>query len=416
MIQKKNLIIITVSIFLALSAVTLYVLQHKTQSTFKIGILHSLTGKFSVYEKPIINATILAVEEINNQGGVLGRQIEPVVRDGKSTDTVFAQEADYLITQEKVAALFGCWSSQDRKAVKSVVEQYNSLLFYPVQNEGLEDSPNIVYTSTIPNQQAIPAITWCLQNLGTSFFLVGSDELFPRATHAILKDTIELFEGTVVGEEYLTRETDCIDKIVEKIKRSEPNVIVNTIIGPSNKSFFQTLRHKGITSEKIPTMSLCIDETELQALGEEYMIGDYSCWSHFQSTQRPENRDFVQRIKKRFGQDYVVSDAMEAAYYGVYLWKQAVTNAQTINTADVQTKLKNQAFDAPEGIVYVDDSTLHTWSVMAIGKIRSDKQFTVLWNSVKAIKPMVYPFFKSKEEWEALLDEWYKQWGNKWSN
>jgi len=334
--NRKRFLILLLSIFcLSLLLLFFYIFFIKKEETIKVGILHSLTGHLAQYEKPVVNATILAIEEINKNGGILGKKINPIIRDGKSESFYFAKEAHALITQEKVAVIFGCWSSSDRKAVRPIVEKYNSLLFYPVQSEGLEDSPNIVYTSTVPNQQAIPATTWCLQNLGNKFFLVGSDELFPRATNEIIKDTIALFNGTVVAEEYISPKNKNLDLLIQKILETKPQVIINTIIGLDNLTFFMKMRKAGITSEKIPTMSLCIDESELQKHGVEYMVGDYSAWSHFQSIERPENKIFVEKIQKRYGHDFTISDAMEAAYFGVHLWKQAVQKAQTINTANV---------------------------------------------------------------------------------
>jgi urea transport system substrate-binding protein len=387
-----------------------------TKASIKVGILHSLTGSLAVYEKTAVDATLLAINEINQTGGLLGKKIQPIIADGKSDSVTFALEAEKLITQEKACVLFGCWASDDRKAVKPIVEKYNNLLFYPAQYEGLENSPNICYTSTTPNQQAIPATTWCLQNLGKKVFLVGTDELLARANNEIIKDTIVTFGGEKVAEEYIQQSDKDLSHIIQKIKATNPDVIINTIFGDANLEFFKQLRAAGITSEKIPTMSLTIDEHELQKYGAEYMVGDYGTWSHFQSIERAKNKEFVTKVKKSYGNDYVISDAMEAAYFGVYLWAQAVKKAQTTNASKVIPALKNQAFDAPEGIVYIDDKSLHSWSFATVGKIRSDKQFTVLWNSDKAIRPVVYPFFKSKEEWEQLLLTWYKQWGNKWSN
>lgn len=386
-----------------------------TAKPIKVGILHSLTGPMAAYEKTAFDATVLAIDEINEKGGVLGRKIKPIIVDGKSDTATFVQLAEQLITQDKVAVVFGCWRTADRKAIKPIFEKYNNLLFYPVQYEGLESSPNIVYTSTTPNQQAIPATMWCLQNLGKRIFLAGSDQLFSKATNEIIKDTISAFGGETVTEMYITPSSTDVAPIIKKIIETKPDVIINTMFGEVNLEFFKQLRATGITSEKIPTMSLTIDEPELQKYGAEYMAGDYSTWSHFQSIQRIENKKFVAKIKTRYGQDYVVSDAMEAAYFGVYLWAQAVNKAQTTIITKVIPALHNQAFNAPEGIVHIDDTSLDSWSVSSIGKIRSDKQFTILWNSDKAIRPVAYPFFKSKEEWEQLLITWYKEWGNKWS-
>jgi urea transport system substrate-binding protein len=407
-------------IIIPLTAVSIIIAYYSimmiTQKTISVGILHSLTGPMAVYEKTAVDATLLAIEEVNKNGGILGKKLKPIIADGASDEKVFAREAERLITQEKVSVIFGCWRSTDRKAVKPIVEQHKNLLFYPVQHEGLEESPNIVYTSTIPNQQAIPAVTWCFKNLGKRFFIIGTDELFPRATNEIIKDTINALNGEVLAMMYLKPSSTDIMPIVDAIQQTQPDVIINTIFGSANFELFKEMRRRGITSEKIPTMSLSIDEPELQKYGADYMMGDYSCWSHFQSIQRSENKLFVEKIQNKYGKEYVISDAMEAAYYGIYLWKQAINKAQSYDAVKVIPALHNQAYDAPEGIISVDGKTLHTWSMSSVGKIRSDKQFTILWNSEKAIPPHAYPSFKTKEEWKQLLEKWYKEWGNTWSN
>ena len=414
--NNKTVLVILI-VLCCLSALSAALYFFIPQKIIPVGVLHSLTGPFAEYEKTAVDATLLAIDEINAHGGVLGYSISPIIVDGQSDALIFAQKAEELITKNRVAVIFCCWSSTDRKAVKPIVEKYNNLLFYPVQHEGLEDSMNIAYTSTIPNQQAIPATTWCLQNLGKKIFLIGSDELFPKATNEIIKDTVAISDGTIVGEIYINKKnSNTIPEVIQSIITAKPDVIINTLIGPINFTFYKELREAGVTSEKIPTMSLCIDEPELQKYGASYMTGDYSSWSHFQSIDRIENKLFVEKIKQRYGKDYVVSDAMEAAYFGVYLWAQAVKKAQSYQPKEVIPALKNQAFDAPEGIIYIDDRSLHSWSHASVGKIRSDKQFTIVWSSDKAIPPRSYPFFKSQTEWNRLLDTWYKEWGNKWSS
>jgi len=391
-----------------------YIYRFIYPRTVKIGILQSLTGRHANEEIPVKDATMLAVEEINAKGGVFGFKIEAIIVDPKSDVPTFGRLAEELITKNKVAVIFGGWSSASRKAIKTVVEKYNNLLFYPVQNEGLEDSLNIVYTSTTPNQQSLPGTTWCLYNIGKRCFIVGIDELFSRASNEIIKDVIALHDGQVVGEAYLAPNN--IPDIVQQIVKAQPNVILNTIDGPENLTFFTELRKEGITPEKIPTMSFSLDEPDLQRYGAEYMAGNYSTWSHFQSIERLENKIFVANIKKRYGKDVIISDAMEAAYYGVYMWKQAVERAQSFDINKVRPELKNQAFDAPEGILYVDDSSLHTWSNSSIGKIRLDKQCTIVWNAQKSIRPIIYPFTRTPEEWNALLERWYHEWGDKWAD
>lgn len=390
------------SILLATCAICLVVWQlivyFKPTHTIKIGIIHSLSGSIAISERPVVDATMMAINEINKNGGVLGKQIEPILVDGQSDEKVFEAEAERLITEKKVVALFGGWTSPSRTFMKRVVEKHNKLLFYPVQFEGLENSPNIVYTSTTPNQQIIPGVVWCLKHLGKKFFLVGSDLIL----HEIIKDVIYAYNGTIVGEEYLAFKDKNIIPIVDKIVETKPDVILNNIEGDSNALFFGELRKKGITPEKIPTMCFSISEPELQQFGTSAMTGDYGTWSYFQSINSPENKKFVKKVKDIYGKDRVTSDAMEAAYFGVYFWSQAVTKAQSTDTEKIRPALKNQPFNAPQGIVYINDASLQTWQYTRIGKIRSDMQFTIVWSSQKAIRPMPYPPLRPLEEWQAL--------------
>lgn len=377
---------------------TLIFLHHHNRKTIKIGILHSLSGNLAISEKPVADATLLAIKEINAQGGLLGRQIEPLLVDGASDEHIFAAQAERLITQEKVVAIFGCWSSPSRITVKAVVEKYKSLLFYPVQFEGIEDSPHIVYASTTPNQQIIPGVTWCLQHLGNRFFLVGTDPLL----HEIIKDVVYAHNGTILGEEYLALGDTHVDHIIQKIVETKPDVILNNIEGDPNLTFYDALRAQGITPEKIPSMSFSMSEPELEAFKIDTMTGDYAAWSYFQSIDNEENKKFVKKIKAAYGPTHDIGDAMEAAYYSIYLWSQAVKKALSTDTAVLIPALHNQAFNAPQGLVHINDSSLQMWQYARIGKIRSDKQFTILWSSHKAIAPIPYIMTRTQEEWNAL--------------
>jgi len=400
--KKKSYAILLIAIFIFLALITYYITKNKSYSQhIKIGILHSLTGDLAISERPVADAALLAVKEINAAGGILGKQIEAILVDGKSDEQIFKQEAERLITQEHVAAIFGCWTSPSRIMVKEIVEKYNSLLFYPVQFEGLENSPNIVYTSNTPNQQLIPGVTWCMQHLGKKFFLVGSDKL----VHEILKDIITAYNGTIVGEEYLALGDTNVTPIIEKIINSKPDVILNNIEGEPNITFFNELRKHGITPEKIPTMSFSISEPELKVFQTDSMTGDYATWSYFESIDNIENKNFIKKIETAYGPDQESSDAMEAAYYSIYLWKQAVEKAQSIETNVVIPALHNQAFNAPQGLIHIAEHSLQTWQFARVGKIRSDKQFTILWSSEKAIKPMPYPPTRTVAEWDKLRVE-----------
>lgn len=391
-----------------------WVSSQNTGGVIKVGVIHSLTGTMAISEQSVVDATLLAIEEINAQGGVLGQQIEPIVVDGQSDWQVFADEAQRLIIEQEVAVIFGCWTSACRKTVRPVFEAQNHLLFYPVQYEGLETSPNIIYTGAAPNQQIIPAVSWSLENLGTRYFLVGSDYVFPRTANAIIRDQITAARGDVVGEAYILLGSQDVDAVVEQIVATQPDVILNTINGDSNVAFFSALRSAGIRSADIPTISFSIAEPELLTLNLEQMAGDYAAWNYFQSLDRPENVQFVQRFQAAYGPDRVVSDPMEAAYLGVYLWAQAVTVAKNADPVAVRQVIGNQSFNSPGGIVTIDPVTQHTWKPVRIGRIGLDGQFEVVWDSQNPIRPLPYPTFRSVAAWNTFLDDLYTGWGNQW--
>lgn len=388
-----------------------------SRDKIRVGLLHSLTGTMAISEKSVRDATLLAIEEINANGGVLGRQIEPITVDAQSDWSTYGAEAKRLITQEHVSVLFGCWTSASRKMVKPIVEQYDRLLFYPVQYEGLEQSPNIVYTGAAPNQQIIPAVEWSFDNLGKRFFLVASDYVFPRSANAIIKARIAALRGKVVGEEYLLLgSTRDVRKVAQKIVETHPDVILNTINGDTNGVFFTELRLAGVTPDKIPTLSFSIAEDELRNLNLEATIGDYAAWNYFQSIDSEENRKFVRRFKERYGANRVTDDPIEAGYFGVYLWKKAVEQAGTDETHAVRKALANQSLRAPEGIVSIDPDTQHTWKTVRIGRIREHLQFEIVWTSEKPIRPVPYPAYRTKLEWEQFLLNLYNGWGQAWAN
>jgi urea transport system substrate-binding protein len=386
------------------------------KAPIKVGILHSLTGTMAISETSVRDATLLAIEEINAAGGVLGRRLEPVVADGCSNWPVFAREAERLITEERVAVVFGCWTSASRKTVKPIFEKHNHLLFYPLQYEGLEHSPNIVYTGAAPNQQITPAVKWSFDHLGKRFFLVGSDYVFPRTANAIIRAQVMALGGEIVGEEYLSLGSLSPEKIVAKIMQAQPDVVLNTINGDSNVAFFEALRNAGVFPKSIPTLSFSIAENELRQFPHELpMEGDYAAWNYFQSVDSPENHRFVAAFHARFGPDRVTNDPMEAAYFGVYLWAQAVRIAGTTQVAAVRQALSSLSMAAPEGIVSIDAATQHTWKTVRIGRIRSDGQFDIVWNSENPIHPLPYPAFRTEAEWDALLTELHDRWNGAWA-
>ena len=401
---------------LALGAVALmWVWRGRSPDPIRVGVLHSLTGTMAISERAVVDATLLAIEDVNRSGGVLGRHVEAVVRDGASNATTFATETERLIVQDRVAATFGCWTSASRKQVKPIVERERHLLFYPLQYEGLEQSPYIVYTGAAPNQQIIPAVRWAADNLGRRFYLVGSDYVFPRTANAIIQHVVNILGGKVVGEDYLLLGSRDTAAIVERIQKAQPDVILNTINGDSNVAFFEGLHRAGMTPNELPVMSFSIAETELSTMNHAHVEGHYAAWNYFQSISREENRAFLSRLHEAYGPSRVASDPMEAAYIGVHLWAHAVRDAHSIDTEEVRRALGDQSFPAPEGVVYVDPETQHTWKMVRVGRIKSDGQFDIVWDSGKPVRPVPYPSYRSRAEWEAFLNALHGRWRG-WAN
>jgi urea transport system substrate-binding protein len=382
----------------------------------KVGILHSLTGTMAISEKPVKDATLLAIEEINASGGILGRQIQPIIVDGKSDLDSFASGARQLIEKDKVSVVFGCWTSASRKAVKPIFEKNKNLLVYPVQYEGLESSPNILYLGATPNQQMIPAIKWCFDHFGKKFFFVGSDYVYPHAAHAIVKDQLTAIGGEVIGEEYILLGSTDLSEILKKIIALKPDAIINTLNGDSNIAFFKGLRAANITPDQIPVMSFSIGEPEIEKIGAENVEGNFASWNYFQSIDTQKNHDFVEKYKKKQGSNCALSDPMEAAYFGVFLWAQVVNIIETDKAAEVISSLNLQSFNAPEGIVCIDKENQHTWKKVRIGKARKDGQFDIVWESERLIQPNPYPITRTKNEWDQFLESLYQGWEQNWQN
>ena len=384
----------------------------------RIGLLHSETGPLKISEKAMIEAEILAVEEINQRGGLLGgREVVYVKADGKSDWPTFAREAARLIRVEKVSAIFGCFTSASRKSVKPVVEAANHLLVYPNAYEGLEDSPNIIYTGAAPNQHIIPAVKWSFDRLkARRYFLAGSDHIWPRGVNATVKDYLNALGALVVGEEYLLLGSMNVDALIARIKETNPDVILSTVTGDTNLPFYTKLAAAGLGPERIPVVAFGIGEEELRTFPVKDMAGDYAAWNYFQSLDLPANRAFVAKFKAKYGADRVVSDSIAMAYNSVRLWAQAVEEGQTDDVATVRRLIAHQSFIAPGGIVSIDPKTRHTWRRVYIGRIRRDGQFNIVWTSGTAVRPIPYPKTRTRREWEVFLQDLFERWGGQWTN
>jgi len=415
--------------FLAIFA-SVYILFNffplKPQGIVKVGILHSFTGTMAVSEKSVAAVEILAIEEINKNGGVLGKKIVPVVADGQSDPDIFAQEAERLIVKEKVAAIFGCWTSASRKSVKTVVEKYDSLLFYPVQYEGLEKSRNIVYLGSTINQQLIPAVKWSCENLGRKIFLVGSDYVFPRVANDVAKNIAGYFTASIVGEEYVPLGWQDFSDIIKKIKNSGADVVLNSLNGSSNIVFLNALCREELLGRQVKVVSLSFSENELKETIEHCALGDrdflkknigniYACWSYFSSLDTPENHQFVNKFKTRYGANSFVTDPMEAAYTGVYLWRQAVQDCGGFfYIPSILSHLHYSSVLAPGGIFSIVQNG-HAIKYARIGQAQENGSFGILWSSDMQIYPEPYPYFRDREYWDGLLNRIYEGYHGAWS-
>lgn len=358
--------------------------------TVKVGILHSLSGTMSISEVTVKNAEMMAIEEINAAGGVLGKQIVPIIEDGASDWPTFAEKARKLISEDKVATVFGGWTSASRKAMLPVFEELNGLLWYPVQYEGLESSPNIFYTGATTNQQIVPSVDYLLEQGKKTFFLLGSDYVFPRTANKIIKAQLAAKGGETVAEEYTPLGHTDFTTIISKIKEAKPDVVYNTLNGDSNVAFFKQLKDAGITANDLTIMSVSIAEEEVKGIGPEYLEGYLVAWNYYQTTDTPENKKFVENFKAKYGADSVTSDPMEAGYTAVYLWKAAVEKAGSFDVDAVRAAADGIEFDAPEGRVKIDGETQHIYKTVRIGQIQSDGMIKELWNSGSQVKPDPY--------------------------
>ncbi|OYO15045.1 urea ABC transporter substrate-binding protein [Enemella evansiae] len=366
----------------------------------KVGFLNSLSGTMAISEKTVNDSLNLAAEEINAAGGVLGKKLQVVTEDGASEPTKFAEKAQKLITADCTAAVFGGWTSASRKAMLPVFERNNSLLFYPVQYEGLEASKNIFYTGATTNQQIIPALDYLREQGKKSIYLVGSDYVFPRTANKIIKAYAKQYGMEIKGEEYAPLGHTDFSTIVGKVRSADADAVFNTLNGDSNVAFFKEYRNAGLTAEAMPVMSVSIAEEEVGGIGVDNLRGQLTAWDYYQTVQSPENEKFVAAFKKKYGANRVTSDPMEAAYTSLHLWKGMVEKAGSFDVPAVQAAAGGVSFDAPEGKVTVNGENHHITKTARIGRINDQGLIDTVWDSKQPIDPD--PFLKTYP-WGASL-------------
>ena len=365
--------------------------------TIKVGILHSLSGTMAISETSLRDVTLMTIEEINANGGVLGKKLEPVIVDPASNWPLFAEKARELIQKHKVAVTFGCWTSVSRKSVLPVFEELNGLLFYPVQYEGEESSFNVFYTGAAPNQQAIPALEYLMSEDGGGakrFVLLGTDYVYPRTTNKILnyflkskgvakKDIMETY--TPFGHsDYQTIVAD-----IKKFAVGKPTAVISTINGDSNVPFYKELGNQGLKAEDIPVIAFSVGEEELRGIDTKPLVGHLAAWNYFMSMDTPENKSFVKKwrayVKKHNlpgGDKRVTNDPMEAHYIGIKMWAQAVEQAGTTDVDAVRQAVGGQTVKSPSGFtITMDAKNHHLHKPVVIGEVQADGQFEVVWQT-----------------------------------
>ncbi len=360
------------------------------QDVVKMGILHSLTGTIAIAEKSVVDAEMLAVDEINAAGGVMGRKIQPVVEDGASDWPTFAEKARKLIEKDKVAAVMGCYTSASRKAVLPVFEKLKGLLYYPTYYEGLEVSPNIMYTAQEATQSVIAAMEWLYKNKGKSFYMIGSDYIWPRTTIKIAKATLQRLGGKLVGEGYYPLGHIEFSSEINKIKAAKPDVILNCVVGGSNVAFFKQINAAGLTGAKQPMLSLAVSEEEVSGIGAENAAGTMTCMGYFQSLKNPQNEKFVKAFKAKYGANRVTGDTLACGYTSVYMWKLAAEKAKSFDVPKVVAASSNLEFDGPEGKIKFHKDNHHLWKHARIGTFRPDGQVDMIFES-PLIEPNPFP-------------------------
>ncbi|HMZ54648.1 MAG TPA: urea ABC transporter substrate-binding protein [Nitrospira sp.] len=368
----------------------------------KVGVLHSLSGTMAISEVSLKDVVSMAVQEINAKGGVLGRQLKLVIVDPASNWDLFAEKAKQLLVQEKVAVVFGCWTSVSRKSVLPVFEEHNGLLFYPVQYEGEECSKNVFYTGAAVNQQAVPAVEYLMSKEGGSykkFYLLGTDYVYPKTTNKILRAMLlaKKVPAANIMEEYTPFHHQDYQTIVGKIKKFAAGggaCIVSTINGDSNVPFYKEFANQGLRAEDAPIMAFSVAEDELRGMDKTALVGHLAAWNYYQSVDTPQNKQFVADFKAYCkknnlpdGDKRVTDDPIEAAYFGVHVWKQAVEKAGTTEVNAVRKAVYGQKFLAPGGEIMMDEANHHTHKPVLIGEIMKDGQIKVVWRSKGLVKP-----------------------------
>lgn len=403
----------------SLFALSGWIPQVFAADTIKVGILHSLSGTMAISETSLKDVALMTIEEINAHGGVMGKKLEPVIVDPASNWPLFAEKARQLLAQDKVAVVFGCWTSVSRKSVLPVFKELNGLLFYPVQYEGEELEKNVFYTGAAPNQQAIPAVEYLMSEDGGGakrFVLLGTDYVYPRTTNKILRSFLHSkgVKDSDIKEVYTPFGHSDYQTIVADIKQFSAGgktAVISTINGDSNVPFYKELGNAGIKATDIPVIAFSVGEEELRGVDTKPLVGNLAAWNYFESIKNPVNADFVKKWKAYAkaknlpnAGTAVTNDPMEATYIGINMWKQAVEKAKSTDVDKVIAAMGGQTFKAPDGFtVEMDKTNHHLHKPVFIGEIRADGQFNIVWKTQGPIRAQPWsPYIPGNESKQGL--------------
>jgi len=416
--MKRRNFVKTMAMSVALAAAGVTSFSALAADTIKVGILHSLSGTMAISETTLKDTALMAIAEINAHGGVLGKKLEPVVVDPASNWPLFAEKARQLLSQDKVAVVFGCWTSVSRKSVLPVFKELNGLLFYPVQYEGEELEHNVFYTGAAPNQQAIPAVEYLMSKEGGSarrFVLLGTDYVYPRTTNKILRAFLHTkgVKDSDIMEEYTPFGYSDYQTIVANIKKfaaGGKTAVISTINGDSNVPFYKELGNAGLKATDVPVVAFSVGEEELRGLDTKPLVGNLAAWNYFESLKNPTNAAFIKKwlaYAKKMNlpnAERVTNDPMEATYVGINMWKQAVEKAKSTDTDKVIAAMAGQTFKAPDGYTLeMDKTNHHLHKPVFIGEIRADGQFNVVWKSKGLIRAQPWsPYIPGNEAKQKL--------------
>ena len=384
-----------------------YSLARAADGEIKVGVLFSLTGTTAIIEESLNKATIMAIEEINDQGGINGMKIVPIVEDPASDPATFAEKARKLVVGDKCVSVFGSYTSASRKAVLPVFEKRNNLYFYPTLYEGRECSKNVIYTGAVPNQQQDDFVPWLVEKFGKKFFLIGSNYIYPKEENNYCKKLLEKLGGEVVNEEYVPLGHSEFSSVISKMKSTEPNVIFSTVVGDSVVALHRQYRAAGLDPAKMPMASLTTSENEVAAMGGDAAAGHFTSAPYFMVHKSPENEKFVAAYQKRWGADKVTHFVSEACYFQTYMFKQAVEKLANsdITPDNIREAIKGVELVAPQGKVRIEKENLHTWLWPKIAVAKTDGQFEILKESTEWKAPDPYAAYPHQKCTEAGLKE-----------